>query len=65
MRQCGATVGLASRQVRLTLCLDQRAEVSQERVLPAGTADDVLNRGVYETSRSSTRPTPLSVNGSA
>lgn len=45
-------VELASGQVHLELCLDERAEVSQEVVLPAGTAYDVVNQGVYETSRS-------------
>jgi hypothetical protein len=45
-------VELASGQVRLELCLDEHAEMSQEVVLPAGTAYDVLNQGVYEPSRS-------------
>jgi hypothetical protein len=47
-------VELASGQVRLELCLDEHAEMSQEVVLPAGTAYDVLNQGVYETSRGDT-----------
>jgi hypothetical protein len=45
-------VKIASGQVRLELCLDDRTEVSRDVVLPAGTAYDVLNEGVYETSRS-------------
>ena len=45
-------VELASGQVRLELWLDERAEVSRDVILPAGTAYDVVNAGVYETSRS-------------
>jgi hypothetical protein len=45
-------VELASGQVRLELDLDARAEMSQDVILPAGTAYDVLTDGVYETSRS-------------
>jgi glycine cleavage system aminomethyltransferase T len=44
-------VELASGQVRLELWLDERAGVSRDVVLPAGTAYDVVNAGVYETSR--------------
>jgi hypothetical protein len=43
---------LASGQVRLELWLDEAAGVSRDVVLPAGTAYDVVNQGVYETSRS-------------
>jgi hypothetical protein len=42
----------ASGQVRLELDLDERAEISQDVILPAGTAYDLVNHGVYETSRS-------------
>jgi hypothetical protein len=45
-------VKLASGQVRLDLWLDDRTEVSREVIVPAGTAYDVVNQGVYETSRS-------------
>ena len=45
-------VQLASGQVRLELCLDDRTEVSREVIVPAGTSYDVVNHGVYETSRS-------------
>jgi hypothetical protein len=45
-------VELASGQVRLELCLDEGTEVLRDVILPAGTAYDVLNEGVYETSRS-------------
>jgi hypothetical protein len=44
-------VELASGQVRLELWLDDRTEVSRDVILPAGTAYDVVNAGVYETSR--------------
>jgi glycine cleavage system aminomethyltransferase T len=44
-------VELASGQVRLELWLDERAGVCRDVVLPAGTAYDVVNAGVYETSR--------------
>jgi hypothetical protein len=44
-------VELASGQVRLELCLDDRTEVSRDVIVPAGTAYDVVNQGVYETSR--------------
>jgi hypothetical protein len=44
-------VELASGQVRLELWLDEAAGVSRDVVLPAGTAYDVVNAGVYETSR--------------
>jgi len=45
-------VELASGQVRIELCLDEATEVLRDVILPAGTAYDVLNEGVYETSRS-------------
>jgi hypothetical protein len=45
-------VELASGQVRLELWLDDRTEVSREVIVPAGTPYDVVNQGVYETSRS-------------
>jgi hypothetical protein len=45
-------VKLASDQVRLELALDDRAEVSREVIVPVGTPYDVVNQGVYETSRS-------------
>jgi hypothetical protein len=44
-------VKLASGQVRLELSLDDRTEVSREVIVPAGTAYDVVNAGVYEMSR--------------
>jgi hypothetical protein len=45
-------VELASGQVRLELCLDEREGLSRDVILPAGTAYDVVNQGVYEISRS-------------
>jgi hypothetical protein len=45
-------VELASGQVRLELCLDDRTEVSRDVIVSAGTPYDVVNHGVYETSRS-------------
>jgi hypothetical protein len=45
-------VELASGQVRLELCLDDRTEVFRDVIVAAGTPYDVVNQGVYETSRS-------------
>jgi hypothetical protein len=44
-------VELASGQVRLELCLDDRTDVSRDVILAAGTPYDVVNQGLYETSR--------------